>query len=57
MAGSRSTARGSAGSACRLELVKSLRVDMDNSASVVAANTNRTKKSSPPGRWLTGRTR
>ena len=28
-----------------LELVKSLRVDMDNCASVVAANTNRTKKS------------
>jgi hypothetical protein len=27
-----------------LELVKSLRVDMDNCASVVAANTNRTKK-------------
>ena len=28
-----------------LELVKSLRVDMANCASVVAANTNRTKKS------------
>jgi ATP-dependent protease ClpP protease subunit len=27
-----------------LEMVKSLRVDMDNCASVVAANTNRTKK-------------